>query len=227
MLTQVWPTIASSQNKWVWLGGSNVWGAKRSIVVDKGVAMTTNYPGSRSYFSMVFGQKQNLLYIFGGLGLSAFDGYLNDLWMLNFTSNEVTWLSGSRGPNTVAVHGLRGVPSASNIPAGRRGHVMVEHPTMNALLAFGGAYYGNYGYFYLNDLWMYEHSNNQWTWLSGNSSANVPGVYGTKGIPSASNYPGSRYGHAMVVHSTLSLLYVFGGYGYDSRAASGKYWLDF
>ena len=42
----------------------------------------------------------------------------------------------------------------------------------------------------LNDLWKY--SNGEWTWISGNNIIKSPGIYGTKGISSPSNYPGAR-----------------------------------
>jgi beta-lactamase regulating signal transducer with metallopeptidase domain len=35
-----------------------------------------------------------------------------------------------------------------------------------------------------NDLWKYSPLANQWTWVSGNNTVNVTGVYGTKGVPS-------------------------------------------
>ncbi len=36
---------------------------------------------------------------------------------------------------------------------------------------------------YLNDLWKFSPSTNQWTWISGNNTINVPGVYGIQGQP--------------------------------------------
>ena len=53
----------------------------------------------------------------------------------------------------------------------------------------------------------------QATWLSGNDTAYVPGVYGTKGVPSINNYPGGRSDHSLVIDEILNCLYVFGGYG--------------
>ena len=45
----------------------------------------------------------------------------------------------------------------------------------------------------LNDLWKYSISNNEWTWISGNNTINQNGIYGTQGISSSNNIPGSRY----------------------------------
>ena len=72
---------------------------------------------------------------------------------------------------------------------------------------------------YLNDLWKY--SNGSWTWISGNKTVSVFGVYGTKGVPSPSNYPGSRYSPAASIDS-LGSFWIFGGYGFDSVDSLGK-----
>ena len=71
----------------------------------------------------------------------------------------------------------------------------------------------------LNDLWKY--SNNEWTWISGNNTINAPGIYGTKGIPSPSNYPGARRFPVGGIDSSGSF-WLFGGLGYDSNGTIGK-----
>ena len=54
-----------------------------------------------------------------------------------------------------------------------------------------------------NDVWKYDFSSNEWTWMAGNAGTNgsvvayngsnfFPGVYGTLGVPAAGNNPGSR-----------------------------------
>ena len=42
----------------------------------------------------------------------------------------------------------------------------------------------------MNDLWKYDISTNRWTWVKGSAWSRTP-VYGTKGVPSPSNDPGS------------------------------------
>ena len=61
-----------------------------------------------------------------------------------------------------------------------------------------------------------------WTWLSGNNIINELGIYGTQGVASVNNRPGARNGHSMVMHLTEQLIFVFGGYGYDTAAIKGK-----
>ncbi|MBI3856936.1 MAG: galactose oxidase, partial [Planctomycetes bacterium] len=65
--------------------------------------------------------------------------------------------------------------------------------------------------------WKFDGSN--WTWMSGSTVGAQTGVYGTLGIPSASNQPGSR-GHAACWFDPLGHLWVFGGQGLDSVGAS-------
>ena len=72
---------------------------------------------------------------------------------------------------------------------------------------------------YLNDLWKY--SNGEWIWISGNNTTNSPGIHGTKGIPSSSNYPGAR-SHVVGVIDSSGSFWLFGGKGYDSNGNNGE-----
>ena len=72
----------------------------------------------------------------------------------------------------------------------------------------------------LNDFWKY--SNGKWTWISGNSTINAAGVYGTQGVPSTSNYPGGRDSMGFGIDSSGSS-WIFGGSGYGSNGNSGEW----
>ena len=63
-----------------------------------------------------------------------------------------------------------------------------------------------------NDLWKYNISTNQWTWMSGSNMANQPGIYGIKGVPSNSTIPSSRAYSTSWIHSE-NTLWLFGGPG--------------
>ena len=45
-----------------------------------------------------------------------------------------------------------------------------------------------------NDLWNFSPTSKMWTWVSGSSSGTTDGIYGTEGVPDATNVPGSREG---------------------------------
>lgn len=54
-----------------------------------------------------------------------------------------------------------------------------------------------------------------WTWVSGESIPDQLGIYGTKGVASANNIPGSRYAGISWYDETGSL-WLFGGFGFSS-----------
>jgi N-acetylneuraminic acid mutarotase len=89
------------------------------------------------------------------------------------------------------------------------------------LWLFGGYGYdpaGNQGH--LNDLWQYNPTSREWTWVSGANFINQPGLYGTKGTASRSNVPGARQKAAAWINSS-GKLWLFGGYGYASAGNQG------
>ncbi|HLY75471.1 MAG TPA: fibronectin type III domain-containing protein [Planctomycetota bacterium] len=63
----------------------------------------------------------------------------------------------------------------------------------------------------------------EWTWVSGSNTVNHPGVYGTKGIASPTNIPGSRQ-QASSWTDTKGNFWVFGGFGEDVFSTEG--WLN-
>jgi len=60
----------------------------------------------------------------------------------------------------------------------------------------------------------------QWAWEGGLSTVDASGIYGTKGAASANNAPGARY-EAISWTGPAGILWLFGGYGYDSTGALG------
>jgi N-acetylneuraminic acid mutarotase len=71
---------------------------------------------------------------------------------------------------------------------------------------------------YLNDLWRYD--SGHWTWVSGSSQFNQPGVYGNLGDAAATSVPGSRFDAITWVDGSGNV-FVFGGQGYDSKGTFG------
>lgn len=59
---------------------------------------------------------------------------------------------------------------------------------------------------------------NEWTWESGSNTLDQPGVYGTEGVPSASNTPGARVKPSSWTDSSGNF-WLFGGYGVESEQA--------
>ncbi len=131
--------------------------------------------------------------------------------------NEWTWANGSDLGNQAGTYGTQGSSSASNVPGGR-GQALSSIDSSGNFWLFGGITAPTQtSDIFFNDLWKY--SSGQWTWVSGSSSPNQAGVYGTKGTPSASNVPGARTGGAGWVDKSGNF-WLFGGLGLDSTGTS-------
>src|SRR6185312_14591416 len=89
---------------------------------------------------------------------------------------------------------------------------------------------GGYGYDsagaqgWLNSVWEYSPATGMWTWAGGSETVNAKGVYGTKGVPAATNIPGARAGGAgpASILRAPGNVWLFGGYGYDSTGTPGS-----
>ena len=60
-----------------------------------------------------------------------------------------------------------------------------------------------------------------WTWVSGSSTANGPGIYGTQGVANTANVPGARFGAATWIDENDDL-WLFGGFGRASGGSQGE-----
>ena len=196
---------------WTWISGSDTVFASGSYGV-QGVPSASNMPQARERIATWIDSSGNL-WLFGGIGWSATAaGMMNDLWEYNPASNLWTWVSGSNTFDSASVYGTEGVAAASNVPGGRE-VAMGWMDSQGNLWLYGGLMYGG-GEF--SDLWEYTPSNNMWTWVSGSSSFDQAGIYGTLGTPGASNFPGSRVGAAAWVDS-VGNLWLFGGAQQDTQ----------
>lgn len=59
------------------------------------------------------------------------------------------------------------------------------------------------------------------TWIAGLSTLDATATYGTKGVPSKTNSPGSRRDPISWVDSTNGDIWLFGGVGFGSGVSSG------
>lgn len=207
-------------NSLVWMGGAATTDAS-GVYGTKGIPSTSNIPSAREY-SVSWTDANGNFWLFGG---SSNSNYLNDLWRYNPSTGAWTWMSGSNDNNQAGIYGTKGMPAVSNVPGARSGLASWRDESGNLWL-FGGVGLdstGNYGY--MNDLWKYNIASNQWEWVGGSNVIYQRGVYGTKGVPSASNIPGARYGQTSWTDSAGNF-WLFGGYGYDSTVGNGGYLND-
>lgn len=215
---------------WTWMSGSDVAAAPGSYGA-QGSSSNTNVPGARdSAFEWSDGNSD--LWLFGGEGYDASGtfGNLNDLWKFDPSSKSWTWILGKSTVPAArsgwsGVYGSRGIPSTINAPGSHLSGVSWMDRSGNFWLfgGFGNDSTGTMGN--LNDLWEFNPSTELWTWIGGSSTVPAdggnPGIYGSKGTPSVTNVPGSRYG-AVGWTDRGGNLWLFGGGGYDSKGTLGN-----
>ena len=125
---------------------------------------------------------------------------------------EWAWVSGGDIVNARGEYGTQGTPAVSNVPGARQGPVSWTDPS-GVLWLFGGrGLTSNAIEGFLNDLWRFDPAANEWTWVSGSSSQDQSGSYGTRGVASPSNVPGARYDSVSWLDPRGNL-WLFGGYG--------------
>ena len=200
-------------NEWTWVRGTNL-PNQNGIYGTKGVPSTTNQPGARE-FMMSWTDNSGNFWMFGGEGFPASGGIggLNDLWRYNPVTNEWTWMNGANVIDDPSTYGTKGIAAPTNVPGARHGSGATTDATGN-LWMFGG--YGNASSTAsgnLNDLWRYNTSSNQWTWMSGNNLINQFGNYGPLTVSSPTNNPGGREFPACWTDKNGDI-WVFGGGGF-------------
>jgi gliding motility-associated-like protein len=123
-----------------------------------------------------------------------------------FSQFEWTWMSGDNTINASGIYGTKGVPSVNNKPGARVGSFSWADNAGNFWL-FGGH---DKAFSYFNDLWKFNPTTGEWTWMKGENVPNSLGVYGAKGIASITNEPRSR-SDGVAWTDTNSDFWIFGG----------------
>ena len=191
-----------------------------------------NYPGSRWGSSGWTSSTSGDLYLFGGQGIDSNgnERLLNDLWKCTppvslattvdsfgagTSSCPWTLVGGSTVGNASGTYGTQG--TAGGGPGGRWAAATTTDAAGNFWL-FGGQGEDSAGTIgMLNDLWEYNASVNQWTWIGPASSkiVNQNGSYGTLGAGSGTTAPGGRQAGVLWA-DTSGNIWLFGGFGLDS-----------
>jgi N-acetylneuraminic acid mutarotase len=218
-LNDLW-RYSPSTGQWVWVSGGNGDNAS-GVYGTLGTASAASVPGGRYSASSWIDSSGNL-WLFGGYGYDSTGAVadLNDLWQYTPSTGLWTWVSGGIGGNASGVYGAPGIAAAGNVPGARYSASSWIDASGNLWLFGGIGSAANGAVGNLNDLWRYSPSSGQWTWISGGTTVNVPGIYGAQLAAAASNVPGARQAASSWVDSSGNL-WLFGGYGYDSIADNG------
>lgn len=235
---------------WTWQSGSAT-----AAVDQNGIypPSANPYPGARTN-AVSWTDGSGNFWLFGGFGKDGAGtlGFLNDLW--EYTGGTWTFISGSSLANQVGIYGTPGMASGTNAPGGRQEAVGWADAAGNLWLFGGEGEDGNNpptANGILDDLWVYNITAKQWTFVMGNIKANQTGVYEaqtvvgpvnttgaastcglTVGLTVGSNVicspvsttsalPGSRWGASGWTDAGGNL-WLYGGWGLDSTGTNGN-----
>jgi N-acetylneuraminic acid mutarotase len=239
----------TAPNEWTWVGGNNYVNnpnAAPGVYGTLGTPAASNIPGARDSAATWTDSSGNF-WLFGGEGADAKGnfGWLNDLWEFQPSTQQWTWIGGSStvpascaGSTTVpcgqpGVYGTLGSAAAANVPGGRSTASYWTDSRGNFWLFGGGGFDADQNPGGLNDLWEFNPTTKQWTWMAGSSTmpascagsttgaCGQPGIYGTLGSAAAANIPGSRISATNWTDKT-GKLWIYGGQGLDGQGNFGQ-----
>jgi N-acetylneuraminic acid mutarotase len=227
-LNDLWE-FKPSTNEWTWVSGSSTLPSGSAslpgVYGTLGVPAAGNVPGGRSQSASWIDGNGNL-WLFGGEGFTAGTTgvWLNDLWEFNPSTSEWAWMGGSTKTGQPGVYGTLGQAAAGNIP-GSRNNAASWTDSSGHFWLFGGRGFDSAGDFgYLNDLWEFNPSTDEWAWMGGSSTLVSTGVesgtYGTLLTPAPANIPGGR-SQAVSWTDADGNLWLSSGDGYDASGDFG------
>ena len=202
-----------NSNNWTWKAGANYNGGM-AVYGTKGVPSVNNTPGARGWGIQCWVDTSGSLWLFGGYGMDAngVQGCLNDLWKFDITTSEWTWMSGSKYKCSPGNSGTKGVSSPLNMPRARNESNCTWVDKGNLWL-YGGL---DSVWNSLNDLWKYNISTNEWTWVWGSVNNNVAPNFGVKGMVSPTNDPGGRFSYTKYNDGAGNFYFLGNGISYPN-----------
>jgi PKD repeat protein len=199
--------------QWTWLKGSsqpNAYGNHGT----QGVPAPSNVPKA-VYEPCEWKDLNGNFWLYGGathyISYGSTTPVTNDFWKYDPLTNEWTWISGSNNPNYTGSFGIKGISSPTNSPPALGWGILSWTDLNGDLWMYGG--YGINGRY--SDLWKYNISSNQWTWMKGPGIANQTGVFGTKMVPDTANNPPPVAESAAAWTDLNGDLWYFGGEDYN------------
>jgi len=112
--------------------------------------------------------------------------------LVSYSQNpgEWMWIHGSNFSNNAGNFGTQGVPAPTNEPPAI--YEPCEFTDHNGNFWFYGGLDAQYSTGAHNDLWRFNTTTKEWTWMTGTHALGDAGNYGVMGVPSATNRPPSR-----------------------------------
>ncbi len=209
--------------EWTWQTGSNAAGAA-GIYGNPGTAGAANTPGARK-LATAWTDASGNFWLFGGYGADVKDdaGMLNDLW--KYTAGQWTWEGGADTEGAPASYGAQAGTPGGN-PGAREGASEWTDGSGDLWLFGGDSLNSSGDSEEFNDLWEYDTTSEQWTWVGGSSTADdTAGNYGMLGMAAPSNLPPART-DAITWTDSSGIFWLFGGAQFSPSGAVAAVYND-
>src|ERR1035437_5731815 len=172
---------------WTWMNGDSTANSLGHYGT-QGVFDSLNTPPAL-YEACQWTDDNGNFWLFGGYNDTL---AYSDLWEFKPDINQWAWIKGTGMGYQYGIYGIKYIPSVNNLPGERGRGIMTWVDSVGNLWMYGGGGNGATNYGLLNDLWMYNISTNEWTWMNGSENPNLNPVYGIQGVPDTANNPGGR-----------------------------------
>lgn len=193
----------SQFNQWTWMHGDNIT-SQPGVYGTMGVPAPSNKPSGR-YEACQWTDLNGNFWLYGG----GQGGLRNcDMWKYDPSTNMWTWMHGSNLTNQPPVYGVQGIPSPTNTPGANGFGSCTWTDLIGNLWLFGGDDGTNPPF---DNLWKFDITTNEWTWMKGSGSPGPLPVHGVQGIPAPSNTPGGRAETSCTWTDNNGNLWMFGG----------------
>lgn len=194
-----------ASNMWVWEHGNIP--ANYGI---QGVPSALNFPGLMAESPVTWVDDQGDLWLFDAYNSGV-------MWKYNIASNMWTWMSGAVGG--AAVYGAQGIADADNQPGGGMAYTHWKRDDGTFYLYFGCTQFITPGMTWENIMWKFDPTVNQWAWVAGSTTANLPSTFSDQCTFSVDNLPGNSIeqtacwkdecDHFFAYHATEGYLWCF------------------
>jgi N-acetylneuraminic acid mutarotase len=208
---------------WTWMAGPQLRN-QFGVYGTKGVEAAANFPGSRSYCAH-WTDSNGDFWLFGGSGYgeSTGSGALNDLWRYRSSTGHWTWVSGEKEILGQGTYGVKLSANVSYSPSARSWTTFTKDDTGKFWLIGGGGVDSSGVSGLLDDVWKFNPTTTEWTWVAGSSAKGAARVFGVPKIENAANTPGAREWGAAWINSN-GYLYLFGGSFPGMYGWQGDFW---
>ena len=205
--------------EWTWMNGSTLTGVTGNLVL--GIPSSTNYPRAVAETACAWTDSQDNLWYYGGIK-SYYLSYFDEVTKYNIATNEWTHVRGT-AVNSQPVHGIQGIPAPTNDPGSRIVYAHWKDAAddfwfMNGSTVFGSAEDHN-------DVWKYNHTTNEWTWMAGPQAANEQGSYNTFCNSSTGDHPAARSEDKAVYKDSNNRVWMYGGTTANSNDNFNDLWV--